>query len=137
VSNDTKHPLSHKCRVVIVDDNFLIRQAIRELLTSYDDVEIVGEASDGNEAVDLASRCQPDVILMDLNMPTVNGIKAARLIKSSWNDISILGLCGDQDGYTMDAFRKAGAWATLSKNTLNRLHTAIQGVCCNKAHARG
>jgi len=136
VSNEADRTQFHKCRVMIVDDNLPIRHAIRDLLKIYHDVEIVAEAGDGNEAVDLASSCQPDVILMDLNMPSMNGIEAARWIKSSWNDISIIGLCAVQDGYTMDAFRKAGASGTISKNTLNQLQAAIQGACCNKAHAR-
>jgi DNA-binding NarL/FixJ family response regulator len=110
---------------MIVEDNLPIRHAIRELLTSYGDVEIVAEAGDGNEAVELACSCQPDVILMDLNMPTMNGISACRRIKSSWNNISIIGLCGDQDGYTMDAFRKAGALGAISKNRLNELQALL------------
>ncbi len=121
---------------MIVDDSLPIRQAIRELLTLNHDVEIVGEAGDGNEAVHLAFTCKPDVIIMDLNMPIVNGIEAARRIKSSWNNITIIGLCGEQDGYTVDVFRKAGALATISKNGLNHLEAAIQGACCNKAHVR-
>ena len=129
-------PQSHKCRVMIVDDNVPIRHAIRELLTLNDDVEIVAEAGNGNEAVELALRCQPDVILMDLNMPMMNGVKAARWIKSLWNDISIIGLCGVPDTYTVDAFRRAGAVATISKNRLNQLPAAIQGACSHKAHAR-
>jgi DNA-binding NarL/FixJ family response regulator len=136
VENEAEPTSSHKCRVVIVDDNLPIRQAIRELLTSYDDIEIVAEAGDGNEAVALALSCQPDVILMDLNMPTMNGIEAARWIKSSWNDISIIGLCAVPDSYTMATFHKAGASATISKNTLHQLQAAIQGACCHKAHAR-
>jgi DNA-binding NarL/FixJ family response regulator len=121
---------------MIVDDCLPIRQAIRELLTLYNEVEIVGEAGNGSEAVALATRCQPDVIIMDLNMPTMNGIQAARCIKSSWNDISIIGLSSVADSYTLDAFHKAGAAATISKNTLNQLRAAIQGACCHKAHGR-
>ena len=136
VKNETDGPRAHKCRVMIVDDKLPIREAIRELLTSYDNVDIVGEAGDGNAAVEMALSCQPDVILMDLNMPMMNGIEAARRIKSWWNDITIIGLCGVQDNYTMDAFRRAGASVTISKNALNRLQAAIIGACCHKAHAR-
>jgi DNA-binding NarL/FixJ family response regulator len=121
---------------MIADDAILIRHAIRELLTTDDDFEIVAEAGDGKEAVELALRCQPDVILMDLNMPTMNGIQAARWIKSLWNDISIIGLCGVPDSYTLDALRRAGALATISKNRLNQLPAAIHGACSHKAHTR-
>jgi DNA-binding NarL/FixJ family response regulator len=120
---------------MIVEDNPAIRDAIRELLAVYEDVEIVCDADDGKAAVELALSCQPDVVLMDLNMPTMSGIEAAKRIKSSWNDISIIGMCGVQDGYTIEAFHRAGASSTISKNALGQLQTAIRGACCHKAHA--
>lgn len=133
--NAADHSAAHRCRVMVVEDNLAIRDAIRELLTSYNDVEIVCEAGDGNTAVELALSCQPDVILMDLSIPTISGIEASKRIKSSWNNISIIGMCGVQDSYTIEAFRKAGASSTISKNTLGQLQTAIRGACCHKAHA--
>ena len=133
--NAADHSETHKCRVMIVEDHPAIRDAIRELLAVYEDVEIVCDADDGNAAVELALRCQPDVVLMDLNMPTMSGIEAAKRIKSSWNNISIIGMCGVQDGYTIEAFHRAGASSTISKNTLGQLQTAIRGACCHKAHA--
>ena len=69
------------------------------LLASQDDVEVVGEAADGQEAVDVVRRCQPDVILMDLNMPRMSGIAAATHIQNSLKDAIIIGLCVMQDTY--------------------------------------
>ena len=69
-----------KCRVLLVDDHVPIRAALRSLLGRYHDVRIVGEANDGQQAIDLMASCQPHVILMDINMPRMNGIEATALI---------------------------------------------------------
>lgn len=67
---------SHKCRVLLVDDHERIREALRALLIAYDDVQIVGEARNGEEAIEQVASCQPDVILMDTTMPTMNALGA-------------------------------------------------------------
>jgi DNA-binding NarL/FixJ family response regulator len=73
----------HKCRILLVDDHAPIRGALRGFLSSFDDLDIIGEAGDGQEAIEMLDACQPDVILMDLNMPRMNGIEATNLIKRS------------------------------------------------------
>jgi DNA-binding NarL/FixJ family response regulator len=93
---------------MLVDDHAPIREALRSFLSSYEEVQIIGEAADGRQAVDMAEACQPDVILMDINMPRMNGIEAANLIKKSCDATVIIGLCAVQDGYTMEAFMRAG-----------------------------
>ncbi len=70
-----------KIRVLIVDDHAIVREGIRLILAPYDDMEVVGEAGDGKEAVELATRTKPDVIIMDITMPVMNGIEATKLIK--------------------------------------------------------
>lgn len=67
---------SHKCRVLLVDDHERIREALRALLIAYDDVQIVGEARNGEEAIEQVASCQPDVILMDTTMLTMNALGA-------------------------------------------------------------
>ena len=67
---------SHKCRVLLVNDHGRIREALRALLIAYDDVQIVGEARNGEEAIEQVASCQPDVILMDTTMPTMNALGA-------------------------------------------------------------
>ena len=126
---------NHRCRVLLVDDHPPIRNVLRALLTSYDDIQIVGEAGDGKQALEIVASCQPDVILMDLNMPVMNGIEAANLIKKSWKETVIIGLCAVQDAYTMEAFLKAGALAVVTKDRFDHLHSTIQRACQHKKAA--
>ena len=77
-------------RVLIADDQIITRSGIRSLLSAQEDIEIVGEAQNGEEAVELAGAFQPDIILMDLRMPGVNGIDATRRIHRASPNIGIL-----------------------------------------------
>jgi DNA-binding NarL/FixJ family response regulator len=121
---------------MLVDDHAGIREALRALLSLYDDVQVIGEAADGREAVDMAEARQPDVILMDINMPRMNGIEATNLIRKSCDHTIIIGLCVVQDSYAMDAFMKAGVTAVVSKHRLNDLHSTIQRACQGRGAAR-
>jgi DNA-binding NarL/FixJ family response regulator len=107
-----------KCRILLVDDYLPIREEVHRLLAHEPDFEIVGEAGDGKEAISLVSACRPDIVLLDLNMPIMNGIEAAKLIKESWPKTTIIGLCEVKDTYTLDVFMKAGADAVLSKASI-------------------
>lgn len=73
---------THRCRVLLVDDHEPIRDALRTLLSSYEDVEIIGEARDGEEAIIRVAACHPDIVLMDINMPKMNGIQATTGLRS-------------------------------------------------------
>jgi DNA-binding NarL/FixJ family response regulator len=120
---------THRCRVLLVDDHDPIRDALRTLLSAYEDVEIIGEARDGEEAIIRVASCHPDIILMDINMPRMNGIQATSVIKKSRKEMAIIGLCVVHDTYTIDAFLKAGALAVVSKERLDDLHGMIQRAC--------
>jgi DNA-binding NarL/FixJ family response regulator len=120
---------AQKCRIVIVDDHAPFREAVRDLLSLHDDLQIIGEAGDGREAIQLAEIYQPDVILMDVRMPRMNGVEASSFITKSRNDALIIGLCVVPDRYTVDAFMKAGATAVISKDRLENLHSTIQRAC--------
>ena len=123
---------THRCRVLLVDDHVLIREGLRTLLASYDDLEVIAEAGDGEEAIIRVASSQPEIILMDINMPRMNGIQATTVIKKSRKEISIIGLCLEHDRYAIDAFLKAGGLAVVSKDRLDDLYPTIQRACTQK-----
>lgn len=104
-------------RVLIVDDQPLARQGLLAVLSLADDVEIVGEAGNGMESIDMAVRLTPDVILMDIRMPGMNGIEAtAEILKRVENTHILMLTTFDEDEYVMGAL-KAGASGYLLKDT--------------------
>jgi DNA-binding NarL/FixJ family response regulator len=117
---------THVHRVLLVDDYVPVRIILRNMLTGYVDLQIVGEACDGKQAIEQVAACQPDIILMDYNMPIMNGIEAASLIKKSCGETVIIGLCTVQDTYITDGFLKAGALAVILKDQIDHLHSTIQ-----------
>ncbi len=107
--------MGHTFRVMLVDDHHLVRQGISALLGNYDDIVIVAEASDGEEAVQLTRQLSPEVILMDINMPKMNGIEATRIISMELPHTRIIGLSMHDDASTIDAMRDAGMEAFVTK----------------------
>jgi len=123
-------------RVAVVDDQALVRSGFAVLLRSADGIEVVGEGSDGREAVELARRSRPDVILMDIRMPEMDGIEATRRITSDEATAStrILILSTfDLDEYVFEALR-AGASGFLLKDTLpDELLAAVRVIARGEA----
>jgi DNA-binding NarL/FixJ family response regulator len=105
-----------KIRMVLVDDQLLFRRGLRALFEEEDDFEVVGEASDGREAVDLARTTRPDAILMDINMPICNGVEATRIIKVEQPDVKIVALTVSDDDQDLFEAIKAGAQGYLLKD---------------------
>lgn len=116
-------------RVLLADDHSLFREGIRSLLEDQDDIEIVGEAEDGLEVVKLAAELKPTVILMDINMPVIDGVEATRTILQNDEAVGIIILTMyPQDAYIFEAL-KAGAKAYLLKDTRSkRLLEVIRAV---------
>jgi DNA-binding NarL/FixJ family response regulator len=110
---------SPKIRVLCADDHPLVRKGIASILANEDDIELVGEAGDGRHAVELYRRLLPDVTLMDLRMPELDGIGAVKLIRSEYPDAKIIALTsfdGDQDIYRA---LEAGVRGYLLKETVH------------------
>lgn len=116
-------------RVLIVDDQAITRSGLKALLSSVKGIEIIGEAVDGAQAVALAEELQPDIILMDLRMPVMNGIEATRRIHRSSPHIGILVLTVFEDDTSVFPAIRAGARGYLLKNSdQGELLQAIQTV---------
>ena len=119
----------NKIKVLIVDDHAILREGIRALLNDHDDIEIVGEASEGKEAIEKARELTPDVILMDLVMPGIDGLEAIRHIRKEIPAAKILVLTQyETKEYILTAIQ-AGAIGYVAKKTLSsELVTAIRAV---------
>lgn len=114
-------------RVLLADDQPMVRQALRSALLDYPNIEVVGEASDGDEAVAAASKLQPSVIVMDISMSKMDGITATRLIKAQHPHIGVVGLSVHLQDYQLEAMQQAGAFEVLSKdNAVTELYSAVQ-----------
>lgn len=121
-------------RVLIADDHPHFRDGLHALLLSAPNIEVVGEAGDGEEAIRLAARLQPDVILMDLNMPGTGGIEATRRILHTSPHISVLVISMYEDDDSVFAALKAGARGYLLKGALKaEILRAIRAVTSGEA----
>jgi len=121
-------------KIILCDDQSVIRDGLEMLLNLEKDFQVVGTARDGAEAVELAAKKQPDLILMDLKMPGTNGIEATRQIRAKFPDIRILVLTTyDDDEWLFDAIR-AGASGYLLKDTpRQKIVEAIRGTMEGKS----
>jgi DNA-binding NarL/FixJ family response regulator len=123
--------------LLLADDHSMVRQALRNHIDQWPDIELVGEAADGDEAVRLADKLSPDVIVMDICMPRMNGIEATRLILQKHPSVCVIGLSFETGRDKQEALLKAGACTVLDKGTSSdRLHNIIsqtvdryRGVC--------
>jgi len=107
-------------RVLLVEDHETVREGLRMLLDSQSDMEVVAEASDGRAAVEYYERYRPQVIVMDLSMPEMNGLQATQAIKRSHPDAAIVALTRHDDAAFVDELRKAGASAYVLKQSASR-----------------
>ncbi len=116
-------------RVLLVDDHAMVRQGLRSVLDGYPDLDVIAEAGDGEEAVNLAHLLGPDVIVMDVNLPRLDGIEATRRILLARPETSIVGISVHQSEHVMQAMKSAGAAAFLTKESAaDQLHETIEAV---------
>lgn len=117
-------------RVLLVDDHMMVREGLRGIVTTHHHLEVVGEAGDGVEAVALAHQLVPHVVVMDINMPKMDGIDATKQIKLLHPEIAVIGLSVNQAVETEQRMRAAGASAYLSKEcAADALCHAIEEAC--------
>jgi CheY-like chemotaxis protein len=117
---------STRIRVLLVDDHAMVRQGLRSVLDSYTDLEVVGEASNGEEAVLMTERLRPALVLMDINMPKMSGVEATARIKARQPEVVIIGLSVQAGHESHLAMLKAGATRLLTKEAaVDQLHHAI------------
>ncbi len=116
-------------RVLIADDHTLVRQGLRLLLETAPDVQVIGEASDGTEAIRLANELNPDLVVMDIAMPNVDGLAATRAIKQAQPNIQILALTMHEgEDYFFKVLAAGAAGYVLKRAAANDLLTAVHAV---------
>ena len=122
--------------VLVVDDEALLRTAFTALIDAEDDLRVVGEAADGTQAVELASRLAPDVVLMDVRMPVLDGIEATRLITGAGTASAprvLILTTFDLDKYVFEALRAGASGFALKSRPLDELLSAIRIVAEGEA----
>jgi DNA-binding NarL/FixJ family response regulator len=110
--------LSQSIRVLIADDHRLFAQALEAILSTDDRIQVAGHARDGREALELAEQLDPDVILMDIAMPVMDGFEATRQIREAKPRACILMLTGSNSRTDVDRARKAGAAGYVTKDRI-------------------
>ena len=122
-------------RILLVDDHAMVRRGMRDFLSLDDDIEVVGEASDGLEAVERATELRPDIVVMDLMMPNLDGIDATSRIKASLPEIEVIALTSFIEEARVVAAIEAGASGFLLKDAeADELAAAIRAAAAGEMH---
>lgn len=125
---------SNPIRVMIVDDHGMVRKGLMAYLKHITDIELVGEARDGQEAVEMCEKLEPDVILMDLIMPELDGAAATRIIHKQWPQVQVIALTSFQEKNLVQDALQAGAISYLLKNVSGSdLAEAIRAACAGRS----
>jgi len=124
-----------KHTILVADDHSILREGLRALLSNSSDLEVIGEAEDGQDTIEKARQLQPQIILMDLSMPIINGTEAIRVIKKRCPEIKIIVLTVHKSDEYVRATLDAGADGyVLKDDTSNDLLTSIKNVQKGKVH---
>jgi two-component system response regulator NreC len=122
-------------KVLLADDHSILREGLRMVLDAQPQIKVVGEANDGREAVDLAEKLHPDVVVMDIAMPNMNGLEATRQIKRRWPEIRVVILTMHENQQYLTQIVKAGAsGAVLKRSAGTELLTAIKAAATGQSY---
>ena len=122
-------------RVLLVDDHAMVRRGMRDFLELHEDIEIVGEAADGGEAIEQASALRPDIVIMDLMMPGIDGIEATTRIRAAQPSVEIIALTSFVEEARVLAAIEAGAAGFLLKDAeADELAAAIRAAAAGEVH---
>src|SRR5687768_4592947 len=124
-----------RVRVILAEDHETVRQGLRLLLETREDVEVVGEAPNGRVALEMATTMAPDVVVLDVSMPEMNGLAACRAIKAAAPDIGIVALTrhGD-DAYVQELLGAGAAGYVLKQSAFDELLRAIRAVAAGERY---
>ena len=126
LNEDSEPSHSQPIEILLVDDHPLVRRLLRRMIESYNDLKVVGEAVNGEEAVLLAARLKPDVVIMDIHLPVLSGISASTLIKVNNPFVTVIALTAGGPWQDEKAMTIAGAAAVINKSdVLHALRPAI------------
>src|SRR5688500_15131476 len=124
-----------KLGVILADDHQMMREGLRLLVNSQDDMEVVGEAENGEVAVVLAQKLQPDVVVMDISMPEMNGLKATQCLMRSCPKIKVLILTRHtDDGYLQQLLQSGSSGYVLKQSASDELVRAIRVIACGQIY---
>jgi DNA-binding NarL/FixJ family response regulator len=120
-------------RVLLVDDHPIVREAICAVLQSAPDIEVIGKAANGRHAVELARILQPEVVVVDVRMPELDGIATTRMVRTEFPQVCVIGISVGPDPKEATAIREAGAAACVDKSDSQAMITAIRQCGCNNS----
>lgn len=122
-----------KNRILLVDDHRLFREGLRVLIDARSDMEVVGEAGDGREAIAVAAETLPDLVIMDITMPNLNGIEATRMLKEQQPNLRVIALSGHSERRLVVEMLRAGASGyALKERSFRELVDAIENVSAGR-----
>jgi DNA-binding NarL/FixJ family response regulator len=122
-------------RVLIVDDQAIVAEGLKVVLSASPNIEVIGIAEDGEQGVEQVGKLQPDLVLMDLKMPVLNGVGATRLIRQNHPDIPVLILTTyDDDAWVIDAIRAGASGYLLKDSGRDEIVAAIEGTIAGRTH---
>ena len=125
----------NKLRVLIAEDHGTVREGLRLILQSQSDIEIVGEAGDGKTALETAKQLLPDVVLMDISLPSMSGLKATKLLRECCPEVKVLALTRHKDGAYLQEMLRAGASGyVLKQSSSTELLRALREIASGNSY---